>query len=70
MPLYEWHCAKCKKSIDVLRSFDEYENPPTADDLSSSPAAAECNHHWSRKVGGNQAVVKGPGWGYRSKGSW
>ena len=68
MPIYEWSCKKCKKSVDIIRSFAEYENGPAEDEL---PAVEEepCEHEWFRNIGDNTTVVKGNGWG-SGKGSW
>lgn len=31
MPVYEWECQDCKKSFDLIRSFQEYNLPASCD---------------------------------------
>lgn len=62
-PMYEWLNKKTGNKVEVIRSFSEYEVPPTKEE-----APAEEDPDWERQVGGNQSLQKGWGWG--KKGHW
>lgn len=69
MPMYKWLDKKSGKDIEVIRTFDEFENPPQRDEVEKlltdeEFAAAE----WERVIG-IPGVVKGYGWG-QGKGNW
>ncbi len=64
MPLYLWLDKKTGKTVEIMRSFAEYEKPPTEEE---SPGTAEAE--WERQIEGGQSVVKGQGWG-SGKGYW
>lgn len=64
MPLYLWLDKKTGKTVEVMRSFAEYEKPPMEEE---SPGTAEAE--WERQIEGGQSVVKGQGWG-SGKGYW
>lgn len=66
MPMYEWHCTKCDCRTQVLRSFADYQKPPTAKDVATK--CTKGRHKWEREIGGNQAVHRAWNWG--SKGNW
>lgn len=60
MPMYRWKCKECNVEKDIIRSFKEYDVPPTKEELG---VENECSHpEWERMVGGPD-VVRGPGWG-------
>jgi predicted nucleic acid-binding Zn ribbon protein len=69
MPLYQWCCKKCNTPVEVIRHFNDYEQPPNAsDDLPKD----ECEHDWERKIGATKTLY-GRGWGPNGgsgKGSW
>lgn len=72
MPMYDWKCSKCGGKVAVLRTFDDYQVPPGAEDESGIKLLEEvkkkrkCKHKWERVIGSG-SVVRGPGWG--SKGN-
>lgn len=70
MPCYTWLCQKCQHIEDVVRSFDEYTLPPDPLTEVSKDCPDGDAHQWERMIGGSQAVLKGPGWGYGRKGHW
>lgn len=63
MPLYLWLDKKTGRTVEVMRSFAEYEKPPTEEE---APDMADAD--WERQIEGGQSVVKGQGWG--GKGTW
>ena len=63
MPLYDWCDKKTGKVVSVIRTFSEYEVPPTQEE---APDAVD--PEWERLVGGNQSVIRAPGFG--KKGYW
>lgn len=65
MPLYTWEDTNTKKRVDVLRSFAEYENPPTEEEAPDIE-----NPEWVRVIGDKIALTRGPNWGWGSKGNW
>jgi putative FmdB family regulatory protein len=66
MPLYEWACAKCKKAVEVLRSFDGYRDPPTPEEVDA--ACPEGEHEFEKRIKA-PLVARAPGWG-GGKGNW
>lgn len=50
MPYYPWQCQKTGLEIEVLRSFDDYQNPPTDDELPEDERGKE--RDWKRLIGG------------------
>lgn len=71
MPLYQYRCKKCKRSLEILRQFAEFDVPPQAEEVATNdPSLPECpEHEWERLIGGNQSIVKGWNWG-GGKGNW
>jgi predicted nucleic acid-binding Zn ribbon protein len=67
MPQYEWRCDACKVETTVIRSFQEYKEPPTEDEVPKSDTP--CSHVWERLIGRGQTTVKGASWG-PGKGYW
>lgn len=76
MPIYKYRCQKCDMSAEVLRTFDEYRVPPTADECIGAPPDGEdppCDHEWEREISGKLSVSFGGGWGRyggKGKGHW
>lgn len=66
MPLYMWTDKNTGKEVTVLRTFAEYESPPTEEEAPRQPGEEPAD--WVRDIGSNIAVVKGYGWG--GKGHW
>ena len=66
MPLYFWEDTKTGFSIEVLRKFDDYQQPPTEPELPKEEQGKE--REWQRIIGTPQ-VTKGRGWG-PGKGHW
>lgn len=64
MPIYRWEDKKTGKKVEVLRSFKEYDVPPTKEE---APDVED--PEWERKIGGGQKVNKGNNWG-PGKGYW
>lgn len=85
MPMYLWRCQKCQTSAEVLRTFDEYLVAPTEEEVGAprpqeisgqtpnsdehTGASEPCDHAWDREIG-KTSVIKGPSWGWGSKGNW
>lgn len=65
MPLYTWENKKTGKQVEVLRSFDDYQVPPTKEEAGEEVIPED----WNRLIGGSQRVVKGTNWG-PGKGHW
>lgn len=64
MPLYRWECKRTKKYTEVLRSFKDYQVPPTKEE---APDVED--PEWERKIGCKQTFVRGANW-TGSKGNW
>lgn len=52
--------------MDIIRSFSDYENPPTEEEAPGADSEPE----WERCIGENQVLVRGPNWGSGMKGHW
>lgn len=63
MPMYLYEDKKSGKRIEVLRSFKEYDVPPTKEEAPDIE-----DPQWERLIIGTQKHVKGPGFG--RKGYW
>lgn len=63
MPLYRWRDARSGEEVEVLRSFSEYEVPPTKEE---APGVEE--PEWERKLSKGIQVTRPIGYG--SKGNW
>lgn len=63
MPLYTWENKKTKEEFTVVRSFEDIEVPPTAEEVGQDTDDAE----WSRIMCA-PSIKKAPGFG--SKGNW
>jgi predicted nucleic acid-binding Zn ribbon protein len=64
MPLYVWKCTKCDAKKEVIRTFDGFRDPPTAEEAGEG----ECEHEWDKQIG-TPKIVRGSGWG-GMKGHW
>lgn len=64
MPQYIWLDKKSQKEVIVIRTFSEYENPPTPEE---APGLED--PEWERMIGGNQTLQRGASWG-GAKGYW
>lgn len=62
MPIYRYRDVKTGKEIDVLRSFAEYETPPTKEE------GADGTEEWIRVLSGFD-LIKSDRWG-PGKGHW
>lgn len=71
MPMYQYECTQCGVETEVLRSFSQYEKPPTDEETPQVTRETEkkCNHSWTRIIGGKQSLIRGPGW-RGAKGYW
>jgi len=67
MPQYLWADKNTGKTCTVIRSFNEYEQPPTEEEHPRSPGEEPAD--WERQIGGDQALIRGPNWG-GAKGYW
>lgn len=64
MPLYAWKC-ECGREASVLRSFEEYEVPPTIEEAGVCDVderAGVTPHTWRRVIQAPK-VSYGRGWG-------
>lgn len=71
MPLYVWLEKKSGKTIDILRSFDDYQVPPTEDEALGAGLNEEevGEAEWEKRLGTGIQVIRGDSWG-GSKGNW
>jgi hypothetical protein len=85
MPLYQYKCKHCKANLDVLRTFDEYQIPPTSEEEVEAGSAMclpagvtdpdpseyryQAPHEWERHISGNTTILKSAAWG-GGKGNW
>ncbi len=65
MPMYHWGCKICGKALDILRSFEDFRDPPSAEEVPATDPP--CEHDWDKKIHA-PLVSKAPGWG--GKGYW
>ncbi len=65
MPQYLWKDEKSGTEKEVLRSFQEYEVPPTEEE---APELVGTDPKWVRVMSGGQKVIRANGWG--KKGYW
>lgn len=49
MPIYMYHSKTTDFSIEVIRSFDEFETPPTDEELPETQRGIQ--HEWERLLG-------------------
>lgn len=71
MPVYVYLDTVTEKVVEVIRGFDEYENPPEREETLDVFTEEEfLNASWKRVVSSNITVTKGKGWGWGKKGHW
>jgi len=68
MPLYTYTDKKTNKSVDVLRSFADYEKPPLREELPNMDNEEFNAAEWVRDINGGQVVVRASNWA--GKGNW
>lgn len=71
MPLYIWLDSKSGTTVDILRSFEDYRDPPTEEEAAAAGLSPEqvADASWEKRLGTGIQVVKGSSWG-PGKGSW
>ena len=62
-PMYTWEHKETKKTVEVIRSFDDSSGPPTSEE------AGGLEGEWEKLIGGNQTLLKTGRWG-AGKGNW
>lgn len=67
MPMYGWKCAACDHEVDVLRSFDGFEDPPTGEEVPAKCDSVQA-HKWVRVIS-SPRFTRGANW-RGSKGHW
>jgi predicted nucleic acid-binding Zn ribbon protein len=50
MPMYTHVCASCGGTVDVLRSVDDYQVPPTKDECPVCPQCGTDKPDWTKLV--------------------
>ena len=68
MPIYAWQDKKSKQTVEVVRSFADYEQPPTAQEVIEAKVELTEPPEWERVIG-KVGVKKGYRWG-GGKGNW
>lgn len=68
MPIYRYRDKKTGKQVDVIRSFAEFEQPPTAEEGTRAGVELTGDEDWERVLSGFQ-LVKSDVWG-GGKGNW
>lgn len=69
MPLYTYRCKKCDHCLDIMRSFDQYQDLPKDTDPNYKPCiTVEEDHVWEKELG-TFKLTKGVSWG-PGKGHW
>jgi len=66
--MYCWVERKSGKEIEVLRSFSDFEVPPTAEELAIINLVFE-NPEWERIIKSSPKIIRGDSWG-PGKGHW
>jgi hypothetical protein len=67
-PLYVWVDEESGKRIEILRPFDGYLDPPTAEEATAEGVNPE-TAKWKKLLGTGIQMTRGPNWG-GSKGNW
>ena len=62
-PMYAWEHQETKKIVEVIRTFDDSDVPPTEEE------AKGLTGKWEKIIGGNQTLLKTGRWG-AGKGNW
>jgi len=72
-PMYEHKCEGCEILMTVVRSFNDYLVPPSAEELEAGKKEAKCKegkeHKWKKLVSSSVRALRGPGW-RGGKGYW
>lgn len=63
MPMYAWEHQETKKIVEVIRTFNDSDVPPTEEE------AKGLTGKWEKIIGGNQTLLKTGRWG-AGKGHW
>jgi hypothetical protein len=67
-PVYVWFDKTSEKEVEVIRTFDEYNIPPTQEE--STLTEEEYNKsNWEKLISSKVMVTRGPNWNGQ-KGSW
>lgn len=67
MPMYTYHDKNHGLELEVLRSFSEYDVPPTEDELPEEERGKD--RDWERLIKASPTVTKSRAWG-PGKGYW
>lgn len=69
-PMYSWLDKVTGRTVDIIRKFDQSDEPPTREDIGEKEFSNEelAAAQWS-KVLNKPGVVKGWNWG-GGKGNW
>ena len=68
MPMYLYKDKNTKKVIEVLRSFDEYETPPSREEATELSDDEYQNAEWERVLS-KFMMARAANWGGK-KGQW
>lgn len=68
MPLYPYYDETSKKEVEILRSFNDYDIPPTQEEAKMSDEEFKVAK-WKRLISTGIRVTKGDAWG-PGKGNW
>ncbi len=63
MPIYEYICLDCKKEYEILRSFNEADNPPPCKECGSENVKRKLSLFFAQSGG---STVSGTGGGCSS----
>lgn len=71
MPLYRWKDSRTGKAVEILRSFEEYQDTPDREEALAGGLTEEEIEaaEWTREIGAGIQVVRGSNW-QGSKGNW
>lgn len=68
MPTYSYRCKKCNKTVDVIRTMNEFDIPPSTDEF---PIEETCDHAETERVLlSAPKKAYGDGWGSDRKGNY
>lgn len=68
MPVYVWVDKSSEKEIEVIRTFDEYQVPPTQEESTLTEEEYKAAK-WEKLISSKVMVKRGPNW-QGSKGNW
>ncbi len=71
MPIYPYNERNSKKTVEILRSFEDYKVPPTLEEALKAGLTEEeyANADWQKVIGRGIRVTRGDNW-TGSKGNW